>query len=846
MRNIIETISKPLNVLRMDRNSFVSNHLLEEQLLFKSGKSEAVIEYDVQNLIIEQDSVLFQAPNDVFRKLDMNVKNGLNQSSSESFNNLKFRPGYECFYASISKDLMDFDEAKKVFEEYFLPFSTQSFIIYETRYETLLILWLFLGDDLQTYKSFYGDILKIAKSRNELNISILENGELHIEHKIFHKMSNLNWQEGFVFDNEDDGEVSGVFCYEQAPMKNLDFEMPVTSLEYPHNNSYDSLILEYEKENFDELKRIQDEYKKSKISLYQKLLKLDSYEEAMEEWEYYLNNGCIPNGVILQCIDGSNLTLSDILKDPKKYHGSMFIDPFNGLPEKYNSILDLSDPSEPSLIIETGFKTKKVVHFGLSAETFILLLSIYENEYFKNGDNASYYNHLGRIGNLDEKGLRLITNYYAQNGLNIKGFNRYYLYKDYSLDQKGKVLPTEENFEKYIEVNKYELFFDPIKKNSILMGGRKFFDDPSDILNNFRKGLSDLSLNPDKMIKLYYDEYANQHKKNYLWELLQEFEHNNTDEGIEQFELLISCFELDPLIDLDTLKKVMDLLLLQLVATIDGAEHSPIKNKSCTFEYMFVFVGDGGIGKSKLFDTMFKSIGAKNYFNAEGNPDFSEKAKNLNFFNYALTEISECDEITLNKKLLENTKRIISRSEDEIYDKKIKAYRTYKRYTMFIGTTNERYYVLEENLRRFATIPVTRITEARYDVDYKKLLGYYVKKYLNGAKWWLSREEEDDLELLNKIDIVTLNHHAEGEVKLMAKQVFDRTLKDSSQYYMSTGEIWLALKKYKANETQVKRLAKALRDEGIRQSDTTSKFHVANTLYNDFKENMKSINNLSE
>lgn len=849
MKNIVEVDGNSLTILAIEKELVISKFLLEEQLtLNKKLSFGSVIEFPADELIMSEEAVLLQAPNTVFRKLIHSDQVSLDNSISDSFKSINFRSGYEYFYVSISKDEMSFEEALNTFDECFLHLATQPFIIYETKYETVLVIWLFLGNDLKTFKSFYGDFLKSSNEKGYLELSLLENSEIQIKHKLFPKMSTLNWQEGFSFDNFDDDSVSActmyVFNVPRDENGNVLFEIPVTRLPYPPNNFYENLLLEFENTHVEEMQKIRYDYTNKQISNYQKTLNLDTFEEAQDKWNYFIDHKCIPSGMELISIDGEILSLSDILKNPSEYNGKMFQDPINGVTDRFNALLDLSNPSEPSLLVESIDLQQTRYYFGLDAATFLLFLTMFKHEYFKKNDSTIYYKQLGRLGTLTDSDLKLIHNHYAINGINIKAFNQYYLFKDYDLDIKGKVIPSVDNFEKYILINNYDLFFDPIKKDAQLKGGKKGESDSGEVLSNFRKGLTNLGLNPDKMIKSYYDDYANEHPKNYLWEKIHGYSQSVTEEDIKEFDAFLGCFELGKLMDKELFMQVMNILLLQLVATIDGAEHSPIVNKSGTFEYMFVFVGEGGIGKSKVFSTMFEAIDAKNYFNGEGNPDFSEKAKNLDFLTYGLTEISECEGITLNVKLLDNTKRIISRSEDNIYDKKIKAMRIYKRYSMFIGTTNEKYFVLESNLRRTGTIPVLKISDERYNIDYAKLLGVFVKKYLSGKKWWLSRDNDEDMKLLERMDYVTMNHHAEGEVMLLAKEVFKRNYYDSVNNqpltYMGVGQIWLALTKTLSNDTQEKRLAKALRNEKIIQN-SDYRFYVSTSLVQNYNEAVKNF-----
>jgi hypothetical protein len=664
-------------------------------------------------------------------------------------------------------------------------------------------------------------------------------------------MSTLNWQEGFCFDNFDDDSVSFCTMYVfNTPCDengNAIFELPVTRLLYTQNSFYDNLLLEFENAHVEEMQKIRDDYKIKQITNYQKALNLETFEEAFDKWNYFINSNCIPSGMELKSIDDEILSLSDILKNPSIYNGKMFQDPINGVTDRFNALLDLSNPSEPSLLIESTDLQQTRLHFGLDAETFLLMLSIFNNEYLKSTGKEVYYKQLGRLGTLSEHELKIVTNHYLTNNLDMKGFKQFYLFKDYDVDSKGKILATEDTFEKFIKLNNYDLFYDPIKKGPVLLGGSKTDIKSHDVMRNFRKGLTNLELNADKMIRDYFDNYAFDNPKNYLWEKIYTFSRTVTEEDNVEFEKFLNCFHLESTMDRELFSQIMELLLIHMVAVIDGAEHSPIKHKFATFEYIFVLIGVGGIKKSKVFENMFNSIGAENYFLSNALPDFSEKAKDLSYFNYAFVEIAECEQITLNKKLLENTKRIVSRSQDDIYDKKTKSTIQHQRHTMFLGTTNENYFVMEKlNLRRFVTIPVKGINETMFDVDYSKLLGMFVKKYLNGARWWFDKQYESDMELTDKIELVTLNHHPDGEIMLMAREVFKRTLSTKSLMYVSAGEMWVALKNQKADETQIKKFAKALRTEGIRQSETTFKFHVSECLYNDYNKNIKLMSNLSE
>lgn len=179
-----------------------------------------------------------------------------------------------------------------------------------------------------------------------------------------------------------------------------------------------------------------------------------------------------------------------------------------------------------------------------------------------------------------------------------------------------------------------------------------------------------------------------------------------------------SCLEEDEFDDADPLMQYLARVGTWLVMAICARVLTP----GCKFDYMVIFEGSQGVGKS----TLARVLGGDYY--ADTGLMLGDKDSYQNLQGVSVYEMGELD--SLNKSEVTKVKQFISSSSDRFRASFDRRARDYPRQVVFIGTTNEDHYLTDPTgNRRFWPVRVTRQVDIPWlrenrDQLFAEALGY--------------------------------------------------------------------------------------------------------------------------
>lgn len=157
----------------------------------------------------------------------------------------------------------------------------------------------------------------------------------------------------------------------------------------------------------------------------------------------------------------------------------------------------------------------------------------------------------------------------------------------------------------------------------------------------------------------------------------------------------------------------------------------------CKMDTMLVFYSEKqGIGKSK-----FAQVMGGNWYIAESiRPD--DKDCKITLHKHWIVEVDELD-ATTRKRDLADLRAFLSRQEDSIRNPYGRIDEVYKRGFVFIGTTNDKGVVKEEDGRRYWPIEVTGFDIGFLASIRDQVWAEALHLYRSGERWWLEEDDEE-------------------------------------------------------------------------------------------------------
>lgn len=159
--------------------------------------------------------------------------------------------------------------------------------------------------------------------------------------------------------------------------------------------------------------------------------------------------------------------------------------------------------------------------------------------------------------------------------------------------------------------------------------------------------------------------------------------------------------------------------------------------------------GPQGIGKTSWIIALVSDVILKeSVLKLDHHLDAGNKDSIITAITHWIVEIGELDSSF--KKDIARLKGFLTADRDKVRRPYGRTDSEYPRRTVFCATVNEHDFLVDSTGNsRFWTIPVTSINY-QHDIDMQQLFAQLAVDFYNGAQWWLTPEEEKQLELHNK------------------------------------------------------------------------------------------------
>jgi len=216
--------------------------------------------------------------------------------------------------------------------------------------------------------------------------------------------------------------------------------------------------------------------------------------------------------------------------------------------------------------------------------------------------------------------------------------------------------------------------------------------------------------------------------------------------------------------------------------------------------------GPQSIGKSSwIYHLVSDPLLREKFIKLDLHLDPSNKDSIYAAISHWIGEIGELDS-TL-KKDVARLKGFLTSNMDKIRKPYDRAYSEYQRRTIFAASVNDSNFLVDNTGNtRFWTIPVTKIN-FNHGIDMQQFWAQIVTIYESGEQWWLTYEEEQELELLNKA------HRTVNIIHERIMEVVDLDMADQDEFVSMTASDMLRVLKYdRPTNPQFKECNAAMRE----------------------------------
>ena len=171
-------------------------------------------------------------------------------------------------------------------------------------------------------------------------------------------------------------------------------------------------------------------------------------------------------------------------------------------------------------------------------------------------------------------------------------------------------------------------------------------------------------------------------------------------------------------------------------------------NEPVKLEYVLVFRGDQGIGKTSWFKNLAPSSLQAIKDGVALDP--SDKDSVTKAISYWIVELGELDS-TFRKSDISRLKAFLSEDHDNIRTPYDIHPTIYKRRTCFCGTVNDYQFLVDSENRRFLVVEVDQINNTELlKIDTQQVWAEVYEMYKSGQQFWLTYEEESVIREKNK------------------------------------------------------------------------------------------------
>lgn len=214
--------------------------------------------------------------------------------------------------------------------------------------------------------------------------------------------------------------------------------------------------------------------------------------------------------------------------------------------------------------------------------------------------------------------------------------------------------------------------------------------------------------------------------------------------------------------DIALTEKIIKTWLIQCVAALDKGQIGLKLNKSAIAKYELILVLQGSQGLKKT--SWFKSLlphevngkrFAERYIKDGSNLDLNSKDSIKQNISCWINELGELD-ATFKKSDIAALKAFCSNSKDRIRLPYAKTECDFIRSCSFCGSVNDEQFLSDTTgSRRFGVVRVLGIYE--HDIDMQQLWREVWDLYANGAKWWLDKSDETEMQQRNSLRHQTID-----------------------------------------------------------------------------------------
>ncbi|WP_345758168.1 VapE domain-containing protein [Klebsiella aerogenes] len=231
---------------------------------------------------------------------------------------------------------------------------------------------------------------------------------------------------------------------------------------------------------------------------------------------------------------------------------------------------------------------------------------------------------------------------------------------------------------------------------------------------------------------------------------------------------------------------------------------------------VLVFQGEQSLGKTAWFKALLPPDN-RNLVKVGATIDPSNKDSVASAISHWLVELGELD-ATFRKADIAKLKAFISQDRDDLRRPYDRLESKYQRRTVFFASVNPKHFLADDTGNvRWWTVPVTAVNY-EHGIDTQQLWAEVLSWFEAGERWWLDRDEEAMLEVVNE------QHGQTDPIEEMILARFDwRSDRLAAYIEMTATDVLLAIGQDRPTKSQATQCGNILRKLTGRDARRTSK-----------------------